>query len=53
MKIEWLVTDVTSVRSRARAERDIFGVIFGVSWAVQTAILVGEPLGDVRIPLEP
>ena len=29
MKIEWLVADVTPVRSPDRAERDILGIIFG------------------------
>ena len=39
MKIEWLITGVTSVRSPARAERDILGVILGVLWLVQATLL--------------
>ena len=50
MKIEWLVTDVTSVRSRARAERDIFGVIFGLFCLIQATFVVGEPFRVVGIP---
>ena len=34
MKIEWLVTDVTSVGSPARAECAIFGGMFGVFWPI-------------------
>ena len=33
MKIEWLVAHVTAVGSPGRAERDILGMVFGVSLA--------------------
>ena len=47
LKIDWLVTDVTSVGSPNRAECDIFGVILDVFWPVQAVIVdetsVGSP----------
>ena len=46
MTVEWLVADVTSVRSPARAEHDIFGVILGVFWQTQDLLVVKEPLCD-------
>ena len=39
MKIEWLVTDVTSVGSPDRAERDMFRGILGVFWPIQAVFL--------------
>ena len=53
MKIEWLVTDVTSIGSPDRAERDIFGTILNVFWPIQAVFVAGEPLCHVEIPLEP
>ena len=44
MKIERCVTDVTSVRTPARVELDILGMIFDVFWPVQATIVVGESL---------
>ena len=52
MLIEWLIADVTSVGSPARAGGVILGMILGVFWPVQTAIVAGKPLCDVlRNPL--
>ena len=51
MKIEWLIADVTSVRSPARTKRDIFGVILNVSWPIQSAFVVEEPLCNLGKPL--
>ena len=54
MKIEWMVTDVTAVRSPDRAERAILGVIlagrFFDFWPIQATFVVGEPLCDVGTP---
>ena len=50
MKIEWLIANETAVRSPARAECDIVGVILDVFWPIQAIFVVGEPLCDVRIP---
>ena len=53
MKRKWLVANVTSVGSPARAERHILGTIFGVFWSIQAAFVVGEPICDIGTPLEP
>ena len=50
MKIEGLVTDVTSVGSPDRANRGIFGVILDIFWTMQAAIVAGEPLCDLGTP---
>ena len=49
LKIESLVADVTPVRSPARAERDILGMVLDVFWPIQDTFVVGEPLCDVGI----
>ena len=46
MKIEWLVTDVTSEGSPARAEHAIFGGILGIFWPIQVILVVRKPLCD-------
>ena len=53
MKIEWLVTNVTAVRTPDRAERAILGVILAglCFWSIQAVFVVGEPLCDVENPL--
>ena len=50
MKIEWLVTVVTTVRSPGRAERAIFGGDFGwaIFWPIQDIFVVAWPLGDAE-----
>ena len=50
MIIEWLLADVTPVRSPDRAERDILGMILGVFWPIQVVFVTGEPLCDVGTP---
>ena len=50
MKIEWLVTNMTSVKSHASAEYAIFGGILDFLWPIQAVIVIGEPLCDVEIP---
>ena len=50
MKKELLVADVTPVRSPARAESDILGVILDFFWPNQAAFVVGEPRYDVGVP---
>ena len=51
MKIEWLVTAVTAVRSPDRAEGVISGVILaGRFWPIQAVFVLGEPLWDVGTP---
>ena len=35
MKIEWLVANVTPVRSPDRAERELFGIILEMLWPIQ------------------
>ena len=50
LKIEWLVIDITAVGSPDKAERDILGMIFDVFWPGQPAIVVWEPLRDLRTP---
>ena len=50
LKIEWLVASLTAVRSLARVEHDILGMILDVFWPVQAAVVVGEPLCDLEIP---
>ena len=47
MKIEWLVTDVTSAESPVRAEPGFFGLILDVFWPIQATFVVGEPFCDV------
>ena len=49
MKIEWLLTNVTSVTSLAGAEGDFFDVILNVFWPIQAALVVEEPLCDLGI----
>ena len=51
MKIEMLVTNVTSVGSPAKAEqRAILGVILDVSWLIQATLGAGGPLCEIGIP---
>ena len=50
MKIEWLVADVTVVRSPDRAEGAISRVILGIFWPIQATFVVEKPLCVVRIP---
>ena len=52
MKIEWLVSDVTAVRSFDRAEHAISGVILAGRFflPIHTAFVVLEPLCDVETP---
>ena len=50
MKKELLVADVTPVRSPARAEHEIMGMILDVSWPIQATYVVEQPLYDVAIP---
>ena len=47
MKIEWLIADVTSGGSPAKAEREMLGVILGVFLPIKAAFVVGEPLCEV------
>ena len=49
MKIEWLDTDVTAVRSPDRAECAILGVILAgrLFLPIQAVFVAGEPLSDV------
>ena len=47
MKIEWLIANVTPVRSPARAERDILGMILDVFSPIQAPFVVEEALSDV------
>ena len=52
MKIEWLVTDVTAVRSPDRAERAILRATLAgrLFLLIQAVFVVGEPLCDVGTP---
>ena len=51
MKKEWLVSDVTVVRSPDRVERAILGVILARFFLpIQAAFVVGEPLCGVGTP---
>ena len=52
MKIEWLVTDLTSVRSPDRADCAILGMILGwaLFWPIQAVFLVGEAFCDIETP---
>ena len=50
MKIDWLVANVTSAMSPARAEHDIVRMIVDLCWSIQDAFVVGEPVCDVGIP---
>ena len=47
MKIEWLATDATAVKSPDRAERAILGVNLGVFWAIQAVFAAEGQLSDV------
>ena len=47
MKIEWLVTNVTSEGSLAKAEHAIFGGVLGVFWPIQVIFGVRKPFCDV------
>ena len=49
MKKEWLVTDVTAIRSPDRAECAIFGVILAECyfWPNQAVFVLGKALCDV------
>ena len=47
--MEWLITDVTPVRSPARAESKIMDD-FGVFWPIQVAFVVGESLCNLKSP---
>ena len=48
MKIEWLVTNVTSVGSPDRAEHAILGAILGIFWPIQATFVVEEPVYDLK-----
>ena len=52
MEKEWLVTDVTAVRSLGTAERDIFGVILASFFflPIQPVFAVGESLCEAGTP---
>ena len=52
MKKEWLVADVTAVRSLYRAKRAIFGVIVAgrVFWPIPVVFVVEESLCCVGTP---
>ena len=50
MKIEWLVTNLTSVESPDRAKRDILGTFLNIFLLVQAVIVTGEPLCGMGIP---
>ena len=50
MKIEWLIANETAVRSPARAECDIVGVILDVFWPIQAISVAEKALCDVGIP---
>ena len=41
LKIEWLVTDVTAVRSTDRAKTNTLRIFFGVFWPIQAAFICG------------
>ena len=53
MKIEWLATNVTPVRSSDRAERDIWRVILGVYGSIQAivVVVVMDPRCGIGTPL--
>ena len=51
MKIEWLVADVTVVRSPGRAEHEMLGMILNVFRPVPTSIMVG--VGGLFVSWEP
>ena len=53
MQNEWLVANVTSIRSPTRAKRDIFWMILDIFWPIQANFVVGEPLCGVKNPIEP
>ena len=53
IKTDWLVADVTSARSPDRAERDIFGVVFGVFLPVQALLWSGSDFVMQESPLGP
>ena len=46
MKIEWLVVDLTIVRSQVSAGSEVFWVILDVFWSIWAAFIV-EPLSDL------
>ena len=52
MKTEWVVTDVTAVRSPDRAERAILEIILAgaLFWPIQAVFVAGEPLFYVGTP---
>ena len=51
MKIEWLVTNVTGIRSPDRAEHAIWELFWrGLLWQIQAVFVVGGPLCDVGTP---
>ena len=47
MNLNWLIANVTSVRSPVRANRDILEMILDSFWPIQAAFVVREPLYDV------
>ena len=52
MKLEWLLADVTAVRSPEIAEHTTSGVIlvWRLFWPIQAVFVVGEPHGGVGTP---
>ena len=50
MKTEWLVANVTPVRSPDRAKHAILGMILDVFSSIQATFVVRELLRDVGIP---
>jgi hypothetical protein len=50
MRTEWLIIDVTAVRSLARAENGLFLEILSVFRTIQATIVVGQPLCDLETP---
>ena len=48
------MADVTAVGTPARAENEVFWVIFNIlCWLIQAAFVVGEPLCDLEPLLSP
>ena len=47
---KWLVTNVTSVQSRDRAECELLGMIFNAIWPIQITIVAREHHCDMGIP---
>ena len=50
MKTDWLDTNVTTIGSHDRVERDILGMILDVFWPIQATFAARVPLCDVGTP---